>query len=88
MEKPKIDPKKPAGDSNITDDTGAEDSEKKGTGRRLQDTITAKNPNRKLNLDRRVKTDDRRDNTIPNYKGPARRYNIDTRKPKDRRDKD
>ena len=88
MERPKIDPKKPAGDSYITDDTGAEDSEKKGTGRRLQDTITAKNPNRKLNLDRRVKSDDRRDNTVPNYKGPARRYNIDSRNPKDRRDKD
>ena len=93
MEKPKIDPKKPAGDSHIADDNGSEDSEKKGTGRRLQDTIAAKNPNRKLNLDRRVKSDDRRDNTVPNYKGtnykgPARRYNIDTRNPKDRRDKD
>ncbi len=88
MEKPKKDPKKSAGDTYITDDTGAEDRENKGTGRRLQDTITAKNPNRKLNLDRRLRHDDRRDNSIPNYKGPARRYNVDNRNPKDRRDKD
>ena len=88
MEKPKIDPKKPAGDSHIADDTGLEDSDKNDTGRRLQDTISAKNPNRKLNLDRRVNPDDRRDNTVPDYKGPARRYNLDSRNPKDRRDKD
>jgi len=77
-----------AGDSNITDDTGKKSGGKKVTGRRLQDAITSKNPKRKLNLDRRAKFSDRRDNTDPHYKGPARRINIDTRDTKDRRNDD
>ena len=75
-------------DSNITDDTGKKNVGKKATGRRLQDAITLKNPKRKLNLDRRAAFSDRRDNTDPHYKGPARRITIDTRDTKDRRDKD
>ena len=88
MENPKLKPNKPARDSDITDDTGMEKGGKKVIGRRLQDAITSKNPNRKLNLDRRVSPGDRRADTDPRYKGPARRINIDTRNPKDRRDKD
>jgi len=88
MENAKIKPSKPTGDSGITDDTGLENNEEEITGRRLQDAITSKNPNRKLNLDRRVKPGDRRADTDPHYKGPARRISIDSRNTKDRRDKD
>ena len=87
MDKPKKEPNQPAGDSDIVD-TGAENSEKKVTSRRLQDAIDAKNPNRKMNLDRRANPNDRRTDIDPQYKGPARRYSIDSRNPKERGDKD
>jgi hypothetical protein len=41
-----------------------------------------------LNLDRRAAFSDRRDQTDPYYKGPARRITIDTRDAKDRRKDD
>lgn len=78
----KIDSNKPTTDSEQTDEA----SENKKTGRRLQDSITSKDPQRKLNLDRRVARSDRRLSTDNNYNGPARRYTIDRRlKSKDRR---
>jgi hypothetical protein len=84
----KVDPNKSANDSEVADDTSVEDSEKKKTGRRLQDGIISKDPGRKFNLDRRVKNSDRRVNTDPNYKGPSRRFTIDRRlNRKDRREK-
>jgi len=88
METPKKEHDKAAGKSDIADGTSAESSEKKNTGRRLQDAIISKDPTRKLNLDRRTARNDRRANTDPNYKGPARRFTIDRRlTSKDRRDK-
>lgn len=87
MEKPKKEPNKPSRDSEIVD-TGTENSEKKATRRRLQDAIDAKHPNRKMNLDRRANPNDRRTDINPLYKGPVRRYSLDSRNPKERRDKD
>ena len=84
----KTESNKSANDSEVADDVSVENSEKKNTGRRLQDGIISKGPNRKLNLDRRVVNSDRRVNTDSNYNGQARRYNIDRRlNLKDRRDK-
>lgn len=88
METPKKEHDKAASKSDIADDTSAESSEKKNTGRRLQDAIVSKDPTRKLNLDRRTARSDRRADTDPHYKGPARRFTIDRRlTSKDRRDK-
>jgi hypothetical protein len=57
--------------------------------RRIQDGISIKKSNRKMNLDRRCENSERRGNGDPNYKGPSRRYNIDRRlKNKDRRNSD
>ncbi|MGD2052696.1 MAG: hypothetical protein PVG45_01190 [Gammaproteobacteria bacterium] len=84
----KTEANKSANDSNGTDDTSVENSEKKNAGRRLQDGIISKDPNRKYNLDRRAENSDRRVNADPNYKGPSRRYTVDRRlNTKDRRDK-
>ncbi len=48
--------------------------------RRLQDGIISKNPGHKMNLDRRFKSNERRDlNYANNYDGPVRRYVIDRR---------
>jgi hypothetical protein len=88
MEKSKKDSNKPARDSHKTDDRGIEDSENQDTGRRLQDTYNSEISSRHLNFDRRVKRSDRRSESNPQYKGPVRRYKIDSRKLKDRRDKD
>jgi len=88
MEKPKTNPDKFAIEVDTKDDAGAGRDNKKATGRRLQDAITSKNPNRKMKLDRRIKSDDRRDRQDPHYKGPARRNSIDTRGSKERRDKE
>jgi hypothetical protein len=89
MEKTKIDPKKSANDSEVADDTSVENSDKKETGRRLQDAIISKDPHRKMNLDRRTARSDRRADSDPHYKGPSRRYTIDRRlNLKDRRNKD
>jgi hypothetical protein len=79
---------KPAGDSDTTNDDGTESSGNQGAGRRLQDTYNSEISSRNLNLDRRVKRSDRRTDSDPVYKGPVRRYKIDSRKPKDRRDED
>ncbi len=66
-----------------------DNSEKRTTGRRRQDTVISNNLNQKLNLDRRASNSDRRINSDPSYKGPSRRYTIDRRlNLKDRRDKD
>ena len=79
---------KSVNNSEATDNASVENNEKKTTGRRLQDGIISKDPNRKYNLDRRVKDSDRRVNKDPGYKGPSRRYNIDRRlNLKDRRNK-
>ena len=79
MVAPKNDSSKSANSSEAADITSVEDNEKKNTGRRMQDNIISKDPNRKYNLDRRVEGSDRRVNKDPSYKGPARRYNIDRR---------
>ena len=88
MGKGEKDRSKPAGDSHMTDDDGTEGSGNQDTGRRLQDTYNSEISSRHLNFDRRVKRSDRRTDTDPGYKGPVRRFKIDTRKPKDRRDRD
>ena len=89
MEKSKKEPNKSANDSKLTEDAEVRDSEKKGAGRRLQDATIVKDSNRKLNLDRRVPHVDRRADADPRYKGPSRRYTIDSRQNlKDRREKD
>lgn len=88
MEQGKKDPSKPVVESPVTDETEADDNGKKVARRRLQDTFNSEISSRHLNLDRRVKRSDRRTQSGPGYKGPARRYKIDSRKPKDRRDKD
>jgi hypothetical protein len=82
-------PNKSSKDSKIADDTSEENSKKKDTGRRLQDALISKDPNRKFNVDRRTKGSERRVNTERSYKGPARRNTIDRRlNLKDRREKD
>jgi len=84
MGKPKIKPNK---ESNVVDIASAGNSQ--NTSRRLEDSIIAKGSKRKLNLDRRVKRNERRVDLDPNYKGKARRFTIDTRVDrKDRREKD
>jgi len=89
MKTPKIEPKKSANNSELADEVNVENSEKKVTGRRLQDTLSKDHPKRKLNLDRRAENSDRRVADAPNYSGPARRNAIDRRlNPKDRREKD
>lgn len=46
--------------------------------RRIQDGIISKNPAHKMNLDRRFKSNERRDlNYSYVYNGPSRRYTID-----------
>ena len=47
--------------------------------RRTQDSITAKNSARKMNLNRRGKNSERRGNGDPGYNGPHRRYTVDRR---------
>lgn len=87
MKKTKIEPNQSASDSKIEDGISVENSGMKNAGRRLNDTLTSNNKNRKLNLDRRVVNNERRINTGPNYKGPVRRYTIDRRlNLRDRRD--
>ncbi len=89
MKTPKLEPNKSANNSESADDTSVENSEKKVTGRRLQDTLSKDHPKRKLNLDRRIANSDRRVAEDPNYNGPARRNTIDRRMNlKDRREKD
>ncbi len=79
MKTPKIEPNKSANNSESADDTSVENSEKKVTGRRLQDTLSKDHPKRKLNLDRGSGNSDRRVAEDPNYNGPARRNTIDRR---------
>ena len=89
MKTPKIESNKPANNSELADDASVENSEKKVTGRRLQDTISKGHPKRNMNLDRRTENSERRVADSPNYSGPARRNTIDRRlKLKDRREKD
>jgi hypothetical protein len=89
MKTPKLEPNKSADNSEPADDASVENSEKKVTGRRLQDTLSKDHPKRKLNLDRRAANSDRRVAEDPNYNGPARRNTIDRRMNlKDRREKD
>jgi hypothetical protein len=89
MEKSTKEPNKPTNDSENKEDPSVGNGEKKDTGRRLQDTVILKDSNRKLNLERRVSSVERRTDSDPHYKGPTRRYTIDSRvKLKDRREKD
>ena len=89
MKTPKLEPNKSANNSESADDTSMENSEKKVTGRRLQDTLSKDHPKRNLNLDRRVANSDRRVAEDHNYNGPTRRNTIDRRMSlKDRREKD
>lgn len=88
MDTPKVGSNKQAIDSVKAGDNSEEKNEEVKTGRRLQDGIVSKNPNRKLNLDRRLGNNERRFDSEPNYKGPSRRYTIDRRlNTKDRRGK-
>ncbi len=89
MDTSKIESNKSSNDSEKAEDSSVDNSEKKDTGRRIQDVIGSKSSSRKLNLDRRIEGSDRRVNTDPNYKGPPRRDTIDRRLTiKDRRQKD
>ncbi|MBT8119210.1 MAG: hypothetical protein KJN89_05780 [Gammaproteobacteria bacterium] len=89
MKTPKIESNKSTSNSALADDDNVENSEKKVTGRRLQDTLSRDHPKRKMNLDRRAENSDRRIADDPNYSGPARRNTIDRRlNLKDRRKKD
>ena len=74
--------------SEKTDDSDTSKTVRTETNQRLQDTVSASHPKRKLNLDRRVEKSERRVNSNPGYKGPVRRYTIDRRiNLKDRRAK-
>lgn len=54
--------------------------------RRIQDSIESKDPTGKMDLDRRLKHNERRTNHDAEYKGPSRRLTIDRRENyKDRR---
>ena len=89
MQRSKKEPSKPAKNSDIAKDAGVATGKKKGAGRRLQDAILLKDSDRKLNLERRVPSVERRADTNPGYRGPARRYTLDSRvHAKDRRDKE
>ena len=89
MKTPKTEPNKSANNSEIADDASVENSEKKVTGRRLQDAISNDHPKRNMNLDRRTENSERRVADKPTYSGPARRNTIDRRlKLKGRREKD
>ena len=88
MEKSKKISSKSSNDSEVVKGDGVGNGEKECTGRRLQDTVTLKDSNRKLNLERRIPSVERRVGADPHYKGPSRRYNVDSRVNKDRRDKD
>jgi len=55
--------------------------------RRTKDNLKDKNEIHTMNLERRIKYNERRKNSIPNYTGPVRRFNIDRRiNTEDRRD--
>ena len=69
MKTSKIDPNKSAEDN----------GEERAKGRRRQDAVISNNPDQLLNLDRRASNSDRRVDSNPNYKGPARRNIIDRR---------
>jgi len=74
--------------SEKADDSDVSKTVRAETHQRLQDTVSASHPKRKLNLDRRVEKSERRVNSDPGYKGPVRRYTIDRRiNLKDRRAK-
>jgi len=88
MEKPKKVSSEFHDDSQKVKGDGVGNSEEKCAGRRLQDTVILKDSNRKLNLERRIPSVERRVEADPHYKGQSRRYNIDSRVNKDRRDKD
>ena len=75
-------------DKNTSTSETAPTSEEAHT-RRIQDSITSRDPTRKLNLDRRTINSERRVNNDPNYCGQTRRYTIDRRlHTKDRRKSD
>lgn len=82
-------PLKP-GNNSITDQAEEENTDNQAKPRRrIQDGITPKHPGRKMNLDRRLKNNERRSNIETGYKGPSRRFTIDRRlKTKDRRETD
>ena len=77
--RPKKTPEKAFDDSGKIDNTDVSSTVRKETNQRLQDTVSASHPKRKLNLDRRAEKSDRRVNSDPSYKGPVRRYTIDRR---------
>jgi hypothetical protein len=69
------------------DDASAEITDNNDNHRRLQDTFTKGHPKRKMNLDRRSVSSDRRVDVHDHYRGKARRYTIDRRlNLKDRRE--
>jgi hypothetical protein len=87
MQASKIEPNVSPDEPEITTETGVESQKKTDNRRRLSDSINAKG--RKLKLDRRVDQKDRRTETVPEFKGPARRKTIDQRETtKDRRNED
>ena len=89
MKTPEKVPDKSSNASAVDDDNREGNSEKKNSGRRLQDSLISKDPSRKFNVDRRTQGSERRVNTDTDYNGPARRNTIDRRlNLKDRRKKD
>lgn len=89
MQRSKKESSKSASNSAIAKDASVATGDEKGTGRRLQDAILLKDSDRKLNLERRVPSVERRADTNPGYRGPVRRYTLDSRMhAKDRRDKE
>jgi len=79
------------GEENSNSDQVAEENDvvEDKPRRRLQDSITSKNPTGKMNLDRRYPNSERRSNKDSDYEGPPRRFTIDRRKTnKDRRKPD
>ena len=79
------------GEENSNSDQVAEENDvvEDNPRRRLQDSITSKNPTGKMNLDRRYPNSERRSNKDSDYEGPPRRFTIDRRKTnKDRRKPD
>lgn len=68
-------PKKPQQLINNNSDHEADNS----LHRRIKDNVEPKDTTHTMNLERRVKDNERRHKNIWNYNGPARRFNIDRR---------
>lgn len=75
--------------SKTTDPAIETSTKENNTNRRAQDTVHSSHLKRKLNLDRRADSNERRVSSTRNYNGPIRRYTVDRRlNLHDRRSKD